>query len=741
MQVLLLCELVVFTISTLPGVRTSPGFSVPLDGWLQAAGYVTAALVALLRVVLARSDRALWGAVSAALLARAAGFVVYLAVVRTQRPMPTPSIADVGWLLSVLLLMAALVALARAELPRLSTALALDGLVGLLATAGFAVALVWRPLRHAMTSGGAPAAIATNLAYPVLDVALLLAITGVLIAFEWSPPPAVWALGVGTVGFAVTDGIFLYQSVNGSFRPGTPLAALSLAATCVLAGAGWLPEWARGPRRGGDLPDVVVPALYGLACLALLVWSGVRSMPALSVALTAAGATLAIARTALTFRSVRAVAAHRREARTDDLTGLPNRRAFAEALTGALHDRPQNHRLALLVADLDDFKAVNDALGHHLGDELLTVLAPRLQQVLRPGDLLARTGGDEFAVLLEDADGDRAGQVAARLRAALRRPFPLAARQVEVSASVGIALFPADGLDQVALLQRADLAMYDAKATRSGQSLFRPEHEHTSRARLESVERLRRAIEDELVVHYQPQVSLRTGAVVAVEALVRWDHPDDGLLAPTAFLPHVESAGLMDRLTATVLQRAIRQGARWHSAGTPVRIAVNLSVTNLLDVELPAQVDRLLRENRLPGAALELELTEDLFLADPEQARRAMDALLAVGVRLQVDDYGTGYSSLGYLRDLTELSGLKLDRSFVTRLDADPRSQAIVASTIGLARSLRLAVVAEGVETAAVRDLLARLGCDVAQGYLFSAPVAAGRLRLGVVQGAAAAPR
>src|SRR5919112_936684 len=357
LQVLLLCELVVFSVSTVPGVRSATGFHVPLDGWLQAAGYVTAALVALLRTVLGRADRALWGVVAAALVARAAGFVAFLAVVRTQRPMPMPSIADVAWLTMELLLMGALVVLARARLPRLSTALALDGLVGLLATAGFAVALVWRPLVHTMTSGGTPAAIATNLAYPVLDVALLLAITTVLIAFEWSPPPAVWALGAGTVGFAVTDGIFLFQSVNGTFRPGTLLSALSLSATCVLAWAGWLPEHARGPRRGGDLPDVVVPALYGLACLTLLVYASVRSVPALSVALTAAGATVAIARTALAFRTVRSVAEHRREARTDDLTGLPNRRAFAETLARALRDRPPSRRLALLVADLDDFKA------------------------------------------------------------------------------------------------------------------------------------------------------------------------------------------------------------------------------------------------------------------------------------------------------------------------------------------------------------------------------------------------
>jgi EAL domain-containing protein (putative c-di-GMP-specific phosphodiesterase class I) len=273
--------------------------------------------------------------------------------------------------------------------------------------------------------------------------------------------------------------------------------------------------------------------------------------------------------------------------------------------------------------------------------------------------------------------------------------------------------------------------MYDAKATRSGQSLFRPEHEQSRRARLESVQRLRHAVDHELVLHYQPQVSLRTGAVVGVEALVRWQHPQDGLLGPAGFLPQVESAGLMNRLTATVLRRAVEQAALWRARGRPVRMAVNLSVTNLLDVELPAQVAELLRRHGLPGDALELELTEELFLADPERARSAIDRLLGVGVRLLVDDYGTGYSSLGYLRDLSELSGLKLDRSFVTSLDADPRSRHIVESTVALAHSLGLVVVAEGVETTVVRDLLADLGCELAQGYLFSRPVPAELVPLG----------
>ena len=739
-QLVLACELVAFTVTTVPGVRARPGFDVLLDGWLQCAGYVTAALLAVLRALLSSVDRTLWVGVSAALVVRALGFVTFVTLVRGRQPVPVPSIADAAWLATYVPLMIALVALARTSFTGLSTSLLLDGLVGMLATAGLAVALVWPALADAVASGAPAGAMVTDLAYPVLDVTLLLMITGVLLAFSWHPPPAVWALAVGIVGSAVTDAVFLYQSVLGTFRPGTPLSALSLAATAVTALAGWLPDERRDPTRRHDLPDILVPACFALACLALLVYASVHPVPPLSVALTSAGAAVAVGRTALSFRSLRAVALHRREARTDELTGLPNRRAFNETLGAALRDRPDHARLALLVLDLDDFKAVNDTLGHHVGDELLTLLAPRLQQVLRRGDLVARTGGDEFAVLLQDADADLAAHVASRLRASLRRPFPLDARPVETSASVGIALFPDDGREPAPLLQRADLAMYDAKATRSGHSVFRPEHQRSSQARLESADRLRRAIDSQLEVHYQPQVSLRTGAVVAVEALVRWRHPDGGLVPPAGFLPQVESAGLMSRLTGVVLERAVRQGAAWRAEGSPVRIAVNLSVTDLLDVELPGRVARLLNRYGLPGEALELELTEDLFMADPVRARAGIERLLRSGVCLVVDDYGTGYSSLGYLRDLSEISGLKLDRSFVTRLDVDPRSQAIVESTVGLARSLGLSVVAEGVETEPVRDLLAALGCELAQGLLFSAPVPAERLSLGVLGSARAAP-
>jgi len=732
--VLLVCELVVFTVSTLPGVRERRGFDTLLDGWLQCCGYVTAAVlvVLVLWTVESRADRTLWLCVAAALLARALGFVTFVTMVRARQPVPVPSVADVAWLATYVPLVVALAGLARVSFTGLSTSLLLDGVVGMLATGGLAIALVWPSMADAVASGVPSAALMTDLAYPVLDVTLLLTIVWVLLAFSWRPPPAVWALGLGTAGFAVTDGIFLYQSANETFRPGTLLSALSLAATTVIALAAWVPDERREASRRQDLPGILAPACFGLACLALLVYASTHPVPLLSVALTAAGAAVAVGRTALSFHALRALAQHRREARTDELTGLANRRAFNETLAAALRDRPDGDRLALLVLDLDDFKAVNDTLGHHVGDELLSLLAPRLQQVLRRGDSVARIGGDEFAILLHDADGDRAAHVATRLRASLRRPFPLAGRLVEASGSVGIALFPDDGREPVPLLQRADLAMYDAKLTRSGHSVFRPEHQRSNQARLESANRLRRAVDSELELHYQPQVSLLTGAVVAVEALVRWRHPEEGLVGPDDFLPQVESAGLMSRLTGAVLESAVRQGAAWRAEGRVVRVAVNLSVTDLLDVELPARVARLLHRFRLPGEALELELTEDLFMADPVRARSGIERLLRSGVRLQVDDYGTGYSSLGYLRDLSEISGLKLDRSFVTRLDVDPRSQAIVESTVGLARSLGLTVVAEGVETEPVRDRLAALGCELAQGLLFSAPVPAERLPFGL---------
>jgi diguanylate cyclase (GGDEF)-like protein len=727
---LLAVEVAAFTVSTVPGVRSDGTFDPLIDGWLQGAGYLTAAVLAYLRPLISRVDRALWSWVAAALLARALGFVAFLAVVRVQRPPPYPSIADAGWLAMYLLMLVGLVGLARLRTRGLPISLALDGAVAALATAAVAVALLYDAILSLTAPGIPPAAVAVNLAYPVLDVMLLVMITGILMVFGRRAPPAVWTLAAGIVVFAVVDCVFVYQAATGTFRPGTLLQSVSLATMAVVAAAGWLPDGTRSGSRE-PLPNVVVPGLCALGCLGLLVFATRTEVPVLAVVLAGSGIAVALARTGLSFRAVRALAEHRREARTDELTGLRNRRAFNERLARATAARPPDGSLAVLVVDLDDFKAVNDALGHHYGDELLRLVAPRLRQAVRAEDTVARLGGDEFAVLLPGADGERATQVAERLRAGFRRPFRLGPQLQSASASIGIAVAPEDGREPVELLQHADLAMYDAKHGRSGQARFRPD---AHAAGSQSVERLRQGIKDgELVLHYQPQVSLRTGAVVGVEALVRWQHADSGLVSPTAFLPQAESSGLMPMLTHAVLGQAVGQAARWRAAGTPVVVAVNLSVTNLLDPQFPDQVSGLLADAGVPGNALELELTEDLFMADPARARSAVRTLLEAGVSLVIDDYGTGYSSLGYLRDLRDIRGLKLDRSFVTHLDADPRAAAIVESTVTLAHSLGMAVVAEGVETVTVRDRLAAFGCEVAQGYLFSRPVPAEEIEFGVL--------
>jgi diguanylate cyclase (GGDEF)-like protein len=732
----LLLEILAFGVSTVPGVRAAldfhAGFDPLLDGWLQGAAYVTAAVLALLRPFASRVDRAIWAWLAAAVGARALGFVLFLSYVRRQDPPPYPSVADAAWLAMYALMLAGLVELARRRTHRLSALMVLDAAVGVLAAAAIAVALLYRTVLALAAPRIPGAAVVVNLAYPVLDLMLLVAFVGVLLAYEWRPPPAAWVLAIGVVGFAVIDAIFVYQAAAGTFRPGTLLSSFSLAVMALVAAAGWLPGQALSGRRE-PMPNVVLPGLFALVCLALLVFATQRPVAVAGVVLAGAGVAVAIARTGLSFRAVRSLAEHRREARTDELTGLANRRAFNEVLERALARRPEDRHLALLVVDLDDFKAVNDALGHHYGDELLRLAGPRIQQAVRSGDVVARMGGDEFAVLLADADGPLAVRIAERLRAGFRRPFRLGSSDLVIAPSVGIALVPDDGREPVELLQRADLAMYEAKATRSGHARFNSTLHPSSRMRLETTERLRRAIHDgEIVVHYQPQVSLRTGAVTGVEALARWRHPDSGLVPPSGFLQQVESGGLMPLLTAVVLQQAIRQGAAWNAAGRQLTVAVNLSVTNLLDPHFPGQVVDLLAGSGLPRGTLELELTEDLFMADPTRARTAISELLAAGVSLVVDDYGTGFSSLGYLRDLRDIRGLKLDRSFVTNMDTDLRAAAIVESTINLAHSLGMHVVAEGVETEPVRDRLNELGCELAQGFLFAGPAPAEVLDLGI---------
>jgi diguanylate cyclase (GGDEF)-like protein len=727
---------VAYAISTMTG-RQDAGFNPLLDGWLQVSGYVMCAVLIAMRPALSSLHRRLWVLGALAIAFRSAGFVAFVPWLRTLDPVPYPSLADVGWLGMYVFVAIGLADLARTRFLRITSALAFDGLIGAAATAGVAVAVLpgdVRELNASHASHASDAAVAVNALYPVLDVGVLILVLGMLIGFHWRPPRAMWVFGVGVSLFAITDAVYVHELARGAYRPGGLLSALSLIGTAIVAGSAWTPVGEI--RRGGRdyLPGLVVPSGLTLVCLGLLVRAAFVDTPTATVILATVGMAGAVIRTALSFRDVRHLAEARRESRTDDLTGLANRRSFNEALAKAMRGRPSTDPLAVLLLDLDGFKDVNDSLGHHRGDELLTLVAPRIEIAVRPEDRVARIGGDEFAVLLEGVDGALAADVAERLRSTCRGPFTLASRSITVGVSVGIARFPDDGIDSNELLQHADMAMYAAKDERSGHSFYRPEHHIASEARLEGIAELRGAIESgQIILHYQPKVDLRTGAIFGVEALVRWQHPSQGLLPPVAFLQQAESGGLMRQLTMHVLERAVVQWSRWHGAGVETSIAVNLSVGDLLDRQFPAQVVALLEAHDVPGRAILFELTEDLLLADPTRGHAVIAELLRHDVRVQVDDYGTGYSTLGYLRDLPELGGLKLDRSFVTNLPQDERSVAIVESTIALAASLGLELIAEGVETAEARDKLLELGCHLAQGYYFSKPVPADDIPFGSV--------
>jgi predicted signal transduction protein with EAL and GGDEF domain/DNA-binding response OmpR family regulator len=437
----------------------------------------------------------------------------------------------------------------------------------------------------------------------------------------------------------------------------------------------------------------------------------------------------------------------RRLAYYDPLTGLPNRMLFGETLNKAVAqaDRHQR-RLAVMFVDLDNFKRVNDTLGHRAGDELLRLASARLASTLRSHDTLARhgppsseaqaaqhssiarLGGDEFIVLLTDVLSiDDVAGVARRLVDALREPVTVQGTEVFVGGSVGVAMYPEDGTDTDTLLMNADTAMYRAKAAgRGGYQLYDRSMNERALDHLRLETRLRRALErDEFVLHYQPRVDVFSGRIVGAEALIRWQHPEHGLLPPSEFIPMVEEAGLVIPIGEWAIRTVCKQSALWAQNGMrSLPVAVNLASTHLRERGLPALVQNALDTYRVPPTCLEIEVTESLLLAEPELSVSIAQQLAELGVQLSIDDFGTGYSSMGYLKKLP-INALKIDRSFVRDLVTDPDDEAIVSAIIALAHSLKLKVVAEGVETLAQLAMLQAMRCDEYQGFLTSRAVAA----------------
>jgi diguanylate cyclase (GGDEF)-like protein/PAS domain S-box-containing protein len=420
----------------------------------------------------------------------------------------------------------------------------------------------------------------------------------------------------------------------------------------------------------------------------------------------------------------------RHQATHDGLTGLPNRTLLFDALEAAVTDaREKNAMVALLLMDLDRFKEVNDTFGHHFGDALLRQVAFRLQNQLRGSEMVARLGGDEFAMIVPDAaDAQSAAFAARRVLNALELPFVVEGQVLDVGASIGIALYPTHGADVRSLLRGADVAMYTAKENQSGYSFHSREAGSRSPDQLALVAELRVAIErEQLELHYQPKLHLRSGLMTRAEVLIRWNHPNRGFLAPTQFIPLAERTGLIRPLTDWLLDHALEQCRAWQDAGAPVHVAVNISAKSLLDQDLPQKVHAALARWNVDPRFLKIEITESSIMADPAHALAILAMLQSMGVRLSVDDFGTGYSSLTHLRELP-IDEIKIDKSFVAQMTVSDADAAIVRTVIHLAHDLGKQVCAEGVENEATWRMLSDLGCDLAQGYWIAKPMPANEL-------------
>jgi diguanylate cyclase (GGDEF)-like protein len=410
----------------------------------------------------------------------------------------------------------------------------------------------------------------------------------------------------------------------------------------------------------------------------------------------------------------------------DVLTELPNRTKFQQYLDELVQEsRHKGYVFVVLMLDFDRFKEVNDTLGHESGDQILKIAGHRLSGLLRKSDIIARLGGDEFGILLPNSSSEQGLLLIGHIQDMFKEHVTLEQQPVDVGVSIGMALFPDHGDDANTLLRRADIAMYTAKRARSGHAIFDPEQDAYRREHLHLLGELRHAIEvDELMLVYQPKINVTDDRVVGVEALTRWNHPQRGIMLPCNFIPFAEHTGAIRLVTRWVIDKALRQCGMWQTSGIRLTVSFNVSVRDLLDNELPKILEVGLRQYGVPAGQVYLEITEGSLMEDPVKVRAVLDNLRKLGVQLAIDDYGTGYSSLAYLKDLP-VSELKIDRAFITNIVTNPGDIAIVRSTIELGHNLGLSVVAEGVDDADQLAILQELGCDKAQGYYFGKPMSA----------------
>ena len=719
--VLLLCYLGVLI------ERGRGATSTVLDGWSVDAFEVVASLLCIARGLTRRRGRAAALILGCSLLVWAVGDIVLTVESLGGATPPTPSLADVFYLAFYPLAYVAVVIFMRGQVRRLTAPNWLDGAVAGLGAAAVCAAFAFHSIL--VSTGGSVAATITNLAYPIGDLLLLALVVGGTAVLS-NGRRATWLLHASGIALIVAgDSFNLFQTTAGTSTVGRIFDGIAWpTAILLMSMAVWLRPHASDLVAAERPSGFVLPGLGAVSGLAVLFIGSVHHMGRVALALAMATLAAVGVRMVLSVRTLRSVTEERhRQSVTDHLTGLGNRRHLFNVLDtffAELTD-PQipARALAFLFIDLDHFKEINDSFGHPAGDELLRQLGPRLRSCLRASDVLVRLGGDEFAVVLVDADSEYGIEVAGRLAASLDAPFVLDVMSASISGSIGIAMAPADAADSAELLRCSDVAMYRAKLGDIPVARYERGLD-TGTSPLLLVEELRTAVETGgLVLHYQPQLDMSSGKIVALEALIRWPHPRLGIVPPLKFLPFAEEAGLMRPLTAWVLRQALSQCATWRGGGHEVTISVNISTSNLLDAGFTELVGSLLDLHDLPPAALVLEMTETSIISDFERSSQVIEELRDLGLIVSIDDFGAGFTSLAYLSSLA-VGELKLDRTFITGLASGERKRdpELVRATIDLGHALGMRVVAEGVEDEATLELLHDLGCDLAQGYCISRP-------------------
>jgi diguanylate cyclase len=710
-----------------------PGWTGFRNDWLSWVSQSLPALVCWSAVPTAGPRRTEVALLSTGLTLYGAGCAWFAFVAASDVAAAFPSTADVGFIAFYPLALLAVSLACRRESGGTGASVWPDSLLGGLGAATVLTLVLERVLVHA-SRGSLHTGLA--LIYPIFDLLAASAVLGVIV-LQGRTVRRGWPLmAVGFLLLAAVDGLSALDFASGSYTIGAALDVLWPLGLALLC------PWALGPADDLTRPVskvvLAVPAFAITSVLVVLLASGRFPVSSATRALAALTLVVTAARTQLAFRQVLRFADVRRQATTDELTGLANRRALLQFSSRFSRSMTAQTPRALLLLDLDRFKEINDSLGHPVGDVLLRRVADRLSAAVPAGAMLARLGGDEFAVLLPGRRDD-AVAAAEHLRAVVARPVELEGITLRTEVSIGVSLAPDQGTDLRGLLRCADVAMYQAKRARAGWRVYSSTDDSSGTAKLRVINELHAALAtDQLVLHYQPKLDLRTGRVDHLEALVRWDHPTRGLLYPDSFIDLVGEAGLMGEMTDLLMRLALDQVVSWRQEGRHLCVAVNLSARSLVDAALPERVSDLLAARGLPAQALQLEITEDFLMADHDRAREILLRLHDNGIQISIDDFGTGYSSLAYLRHLPVYE-VKLDRSFVFPMADDARAAALVFSTIDLAHSLGLRMVAEGVENEATLGELTRRGCDYAQGYFISRPLPPAELGLWLERREAAA--